>query len=71
MTIIQKLTRFVFNGYLGIAGQASNDRKLFGQPRTKEPFSDTLNFIYIILPKFNKTLEELEDDLDCWLYILK
>jgi predicted transposase/invertase (TIGR01784 family) len=39
--------------------------------RTKEPFSDTLNFIYIILPKFNKTLEELEDDLDCWLYILK
>ncbi|MDR0866094.1 MAG: Rpn family recombination-promoting nuclease/putative transposase, partial [Candidatus Symbiothrix sp.] len=38
---------------------------------TKKQYSDKLNFINILLPKFNKTLEELSDYLDCWLYILK
>jgi predicted transposase/invertase (TIGR01784 family) len=38
---------------------------------TKEVFSTKLNFIYIMLPKFNKMVEELADYLDCWLYILK
>jgi predicted transposase/invertase (TIGR01784 family) len=38
---------------------------------TKESASEALNFIYVILPEFNKPLEELTDDLDYWLYILK
>jgi predicted transposase/invertase (TIGR01784 family) len=39
--------------------------------QTKEPVSDTLKFIYIVLPKFKKKLNELANDLDYWLYILK
>jgi predicted transposase/invertase (TIGR01784 family) len=39
--------------------------------QTQKPFSDKLNFIYIILPKFNRIPEELKADLDYWLYTLK
>jgi len=34
-------------------------------------FSDKLRFIYLEMPKFNKTEEELEDNYDKWLYLLK
>jgi predicted transposase/invertase (TIGR01784 family) len=34
-------------------------------------FYDKLQFIYIELPKFKKTLEELETHRDKWLYLLK
>ena len=33
--------------------------------------SDTLNFAFVELPKFNKPLDELETTLDKWLYALK
>jgi predicted transposase/invertase (TIGR01784 family) len=36
-----------------------------------EVFYDKLQFIYIELPKFQKTLEELETHGDKWLYLLK
>ncbi|MGB3786590.1 MAG: Rpn family recombination-promoting nuclease/putative transposase [Phormidesmis sp.] len=34
-------------------------------------FYDKLKFIYIELPKFNKTLNELESRFDKWLFVLK
>jgi predicted transposase/invertase (TIGR01784 family) len=36
--------------------------------KTHKQISDKLNFITIELPKFKKTIEELESDLDFWLY---
>lgn len=38
---------------------------------TKKVFYDKLTFIYLEMPKFNKTLEELENRFDKWLYVLK
>jgi predicted transposase/invertase (TIGR01784 family) len=39
--------------------------------RTKLRYSKKLNMIFIELPKFKKTLEELETNADRWLYCLK
>ena len=39
--------------------------------RTKTKYSDKLNFVFVELPKFRKTEEELETNVDKWLYILK
>ena len=36
-----------------------------------ELFYDKLKFIYIELPKFKKTIDELETHLDKWLFILR
>ena len=36
-----------------------------------EVFYDKLKFIYIQLPKFKKSLDELETHLDKWLYLLR
>ena len=36
-----------------------------------EVFYDKLKFIYIQLPKFKKTIDQLETHLDKWLFILK
>ena len=38
---------------------------------TQEVFCDKLNFIYIEMPKFNKTEEELETHFDKWLFAIK
>ncbi|PID29554.1 MAG: hypothetical protein CR982_02495 [Candidatus Cloacimonadota bacterium] len=38
---------------------------------TDEIFSDKLNFIYLEMPKFNKSVEELETKFDKWLYVIK
>ena len=38
---------------------------------TKEIFYDKLKFIYLEMPKFNKTIDELETHYDKWLYVLK
>ena len=37
----------------------------------KTVFYDKLTFIYLEMPKFNKTLEELETHFDKWLFVLK
>jgi uncharacterized protein (DUF3084 family) len=34
-------------------------------------FYDKLAFVYAEMPKFNKTIEELETNIDKWLYVLK
>ena len=39
--------------------------------KKKAVFYDKLTFIYLEMPKFNKTLEELETRFDKWLYVLK
>lgn len=37
----------------------------------KQKFSDKLRFIYLEMPKFNKSEDELETNYDKWLYLLK
>jgi len=37
----------------------------------KTVFYDKLTFIYLEMPKFNKSVEELETHFDKWLYVLK
>lgn len=39
--------------------------------RKKEVFYDKLTFIYLEMPKFNKTEDQLETLFDKWLYVLK
>ncbi|MDR1120530.1 MAG: Rpn family recombination-promoting nuclease/putative transposase, partial [Dysgonamonadaceae bacterium] len=39
--------------------------------KTKQRFSDMLNFVIVDLINFNKTESELETVQDCWLYTLK
>lgn len=38
---------------------------------TKKVFYDKLTFIYLEMPKFNKTVDELESRFDKWLYVLR
>ena len=38
---------------------------------TCKVFYDKLTFVYLEMPKFEKTLEELESRFDKWLYVLK
>jgi len=38
---------------------------------TKEVFYDKLTFIYLEMPKFNKTVDELETRFDKWLFVLR
>ena len=39
--------------------------------KKKQVFYDKLTFIYLQMPNFTKTEEELEDHFDMWLYIFK
>ena len=39
--------------------------------QTKEIFYDKLTFIYLEMPKFNKSLSEIETRFDKWLYLLR
>jgi predicted transposase/invertase (TIGR01784 family) len=38
---------------------------------TKKIFYDKLTFIYLEMPKFNKSVDELETRFDKWLYVLR
>ena len=38
---------------------------------TNKVFYDKLTFIYLEMPKFNKTIEQLESRFDKWLYVLR
>ena len=38
---------------------------------TKEVFYDKLTFMYLEMPKFNKTENELEDMFDKWMFVLR
>ena len=46
------------------------DVKLTEQ-ETNEVFYDKLTFIYLEMPKFNKTVDELETRFEKWLYVIK
>lgn len=39
--------------------------------RTKEVFYDKLTFIYLEMPKFNKSVDELETMFDKWMFVLR
>ena len=39
--------------------------------RTQEAFYDKLTFMYLEMPKFNKTEDQLETLLDKWLFVLR
>ncbi len=41
------------------------------EQETKNVFYDKLTYIYLEMPKFTKTIDELETHFDKWLYILK
>jgi len=47
-----------------------HDVKLTEQ-ETKKVFYDKLNYIYLEMPKFNKTEKELETHFDKWMFVLK
>jgi len=61
---------FVFN-------EDKNDHRKFRydikltDTETKQVFYDKLTFIYLEMPKFNKTIEELETRFDKWLYVIR
>jgi len=38
---------------------------------TNKVFYDKLTFIYLEMPKFNKTVDEIENRFDKWLYVLR
>ena len=38
---------------------------------TKRVFYDKLTFVYLEMPKFNKTEDELETMFDKWLFVLR
>jgi predicted transposase/invertase (TIGR01784 family) len=38
---------------------------------TNKVFYDKLTFIYLEMPKFNKTIDQLENRFDKWLYVLR
>jgi predicted transposase/invertase (TIGR01784 family) len=46
------------------------EAKLY-ETEIKEVFYEKLTYIYLSMPKFNKTLDELETRFDKWLYVLK
>jgi predicted transposase/invertase (TIGR01784 family) len=47
------------------------ERVYLTRERTKTRFSDKLDFIFIELPKFKKTLDEVKTNTDRWIYTLK
>ena len=61
---------FVFDEDKNQPDKFRYDVKLTEQ-ETKEVFYDKLTFIYLEMPKFEKTIEELETGFDKWLYIIK
>lgn len=61
---------FVFDEDKSQKEKIRYDVKLTEQ-ETKEVFYDKLTFIYLEMPKFNKTVEELETRFDKWFFIIK
>ena len=61
---------FVFDRYSENDGKFKHHIQLT-DTETHEVFYDKLTFIYLEMPKFNKTVDELETRFDKWLYLLK
>jgi len=61
---------FVFDEDRGDDRVFHHEVQLFDKS-TQAVFYDKLTYIYLELPKFTKTLDELETHFDNWLYVLK
>ena len=61
---------FVFEEDKTDLGKFRYDVKL-QDVKTNKTFYDKLTFIYFEMPKFNKTIDELDSHYDKWLYVLK
>ena len=61
---------FVFDEDKDEHGKYRYDIKL-SDIETKKVFYDKLTFIYLEMPKFNKTIDQLESRFDKWLFVLK
>ncbi|PID90419.1 MAG: hypothetical protein CSA97_02965 [Bacteroidetes bacterium] len=61
---------FVFDDDTGAPQKYRYDVKLM-ETELKEVFYDKLTFIYLLMPKFNKPLEELKTGFEKWLYAIK
>ncbi len=61
---------FVFDEDKNDRGKFRYDVKLT-DTESKEVFYNKLTFIYLEMPKFNKTVEELETRFDKWLYVIR
>jgi len=61
---------FVFDSDKNYPDKFRYDVKL-SDIATKEVFYDKLTFIYLEMPKFNKTINELETRFEKWLYVLR
>ena len=61
---------FVFDTEAKDKTKYRTDVKLMDE-KTKEVFYDKLNYIYLEMPRFNKKIDELENNFDKWLYVIK
>ena len=61
---------FVFNDNKEDKDYYHTEVKLM-DTKKKTVFYDKLSFIYLEMPKFNKTIEQLETHFDKWMYVLK
>jgi len=61
---------FVFDEDMDLLHKFRHDIKL-SDIETNKVFYDKLTFIYLEMPKFSKSLEELETRFDKWLFVLK
>jgi predicted transposase/invertase (TIGR01784 family) len=61
---------FVFDSDKGEVNKFRYDVKLKDN-ETNKVFYDKLTFIYLEMPKFNKTIDELETRFDKWLYVIR
>jgi predicted transposase/invertase (TIGR01784 family) len=61
---------FVFDSDKNESEKFRYDVKLIDK-ETCKVFYDKLTFIYLEMPKFNKSIDELETHFDKWLYIIK
>ncbi len=61
---------FIFEADKGDANKFRYDVKLKDN-HTNKIFYNKLTFIYLEMPKFNKTVDELETRFDKWLYVIR
>jgi len=61
---------FIFDSDKEEANKFRYDVKLT-DIETNKVFYDKLTFIYLEMPKFNKSIDELETRFDKWLYVIK
>jgi predicted transposase/invertase (TIGR01784 family) len=61
---------FVFDEDRDLADKFRYDVKL-SDIETNKVFYDKLTFIYLEMPKYNKTIDQLETRFDKWLYVIR